>query len=107
MCMKITLSKNQWQEIGKKAGWIKESGDMGDMYRDWDQHKKYLKNMQENKCPECLGHKFVVKKLKNLGTLDWVEHTLPCDTCNGKGYIDKEDIESRQHNEGVGPCPQK
>lgn len=55
-------------------------------------------------CPECHGKKFVYKKLKNLGTLNWDEHKLvSCDTCRGKGYITREDQDSYLHSMGVIP----
>lgn len=39
--MKITLSKNQWEEMGRKAGWVKKSiKDMQEMYVSFS--KDYL-----------------------------------------------------------------
>ena len=34
--MKIKLSKNQWENIGKKAGWMKQSGGWGRYSDDID-----------------------------------------------------------------------
>ena len=86
--MKITLSKNQWEQIGIKTGWIKKAN-----------------LSSKNECSECHGKKSIIKKLKNHGTLEWTEHNITCPTCNGKGYTDKSDSDSYLHNMGVKPCP--
>lgn len=88
--MKITLSKSQWEKIGKETGWIKQS----------QFSEEYPK-----KCPECRGNKFIIQKLRNPRTSTMVEHTLPCDTCDGKGYITIEDIKAQNHRDGIAPCP--
>lgn len=62
-------------------------------------------DIPKKECPECHGKKFVYKKLKNLGTLDWNEHLLPCDTCSGKGYITQKDIDAYRHRVGIIPHP--
>ena len=92
--MKIKLSKSQWENIGKKAGWMKIS-----------QIPQKITELPKKVCPECHGEKFIKEKLKNMGTLDYNEHLIPCPTCNGKGYISKEDHDSYLHSMGVIPCP--
>jgi DnaJ-class molecular chaperone len=88
--MKIKLSKVEWESAGKKAGWIKES---------------QSDEIYPKKCPECKGNKYVHKKLQNPKSKDTVEHVLTCDTCSGKGYISKEDVEAYRHRAGITPCP--
>ena len=45
--MKITISKTQWQMIGKKAGWMKEAG-LGDAMKGaWQGFKQGLKPQQQ------------------------------------------------------------
>lgn len=56
-------------------------------------------------CQKCHGDKYIYKKIKNLGTLDWNERMLVCDMCGGKGYISQEDIDAQRHREGLIPCP--
>jgi DnaJ-class molecular chaperone len=84
----LKISRKEWEDIGEKAGW-----------------KLTIKAEFKKECPECHGVKFVEKKLKNLGTLDYVDHLISCPSCNGKGYISQEDIDSHNHSMGVGPCP--
>lgn len=89
--MKITLSKSQWQFIGKKAGWIKKA-------------QTTSQNVSKKECPHCHGKGSINEKLKNLGTgnSDW--HIVGCPSCNGKGYITQEDHDSYLHSIGVKPC---
>jgi len=86
----IKLSKKQWEFIGKKAGWIKESQSV---------------STQKKECSECHGAGSVERKLKNLGTLEYNLHTIPCPTCKGKGYTTKEDHDEYLHRVGLAPCP--
>jgi hypothetical protein len=39
--MKITISKSQWEEMGRKAGWIKTAGE------DWMVNETYTKQIAE------------------------------------------------------------
>jgi len=71
---------------------------------------KITKISQEDypkKCQECHGDKFIYQKTKNLGTLEYNEHLMACPSCNGKGYVTKEDHEAYMHSMGVGSCPHK
>jgi hypothetical protein len=88
--MKITLSKSQWELIGKTTGWLKN------IQSDIINNKK---------CKECHGKGFITTKLKNLGTLDYNEHILSCPSCSGKGHITKEDEISYMHSVCNTPCP--
>jgi DnaJ-class molecular chaperone len=90
---KIKISKKEWKSIGKKTGWLKTVADT-------DQ-----KSNPKKECPRCHGDKFLDVKLKNLSTLEWVDHIIACPTCNGKGYITKEDSDSYYHSMGIAPCP--
>lgn len=82
--MKITISKSQWEEIGKTAGWTKTAQEV---------------------CPQCKGKKLVIEKIKNLGTGDYRDSTEPCPMCNGKGYLTEKDHEEYRHRVGIGPHP--
>lgn len=91
--MKIKLSKSQWNDIGKKAGWLKTA-----------------QNEYPKKCPKCNGNKFISEKIKNLGTQEYRDNTETCDFCKGKGSITKEDYDRENnrylHNMGVSEdCP--
>lgn len=74
----IKLSKNQWEFIGEKAGWIKKAQSVA---------------IQKKECHKCHG----------TGAFDG----MPCSMCNGKGHITKEDSDSYYHSMGVSPCPHK
>ena len=116
--MKIKISKSQWEEMGKKAGWMspgfkfspddpKFGNDLSFMKdEDW---KKLEQSRKEKKYPkeypQCKGKKLVIEKVKNLGTLDYRDSYESCPTCRGKGYITKEDHDAYLHNMGVAPCP--
>jgi hypothetical protein len=56
-------------------------------------------------CQKCAGAKRVYEKLRNGGTLNYVEHILTCDMCDGKWYIDEKDREWQRHREGLVPHP--
>lgn len=56
-------------------------------------------------CSCCRGFKYRRVELKNLGTLDYEEHIISCDMCNGKGYITQEDRYSYYHSLVESPCP--
>jgi len=43
-------------------------------------------------CPDCSGRGYVEEKLRNLATLDYEWHTVPCHCDNGK--IDLTDYKS-------------
>jgi len=87
--LKITISKSQWEEAGRKAGWMKTAQDA--------QYPRV--------CPECKGKKLVTERIKNLGTSEYRDSTQLCPTCNGKGFLTKEDHDAQRHREGIGPCP--
>lgn len=89
--MKITLSRSQWENIGKKAGWTKVSALEGNKY--------------PQKCPDCKGNKMYVEKIKNPGTGEYRSATFTCELCKGKGYVNEQDVAERKHAIGVGPCP--
>lgn len=98
--MKITLSKRQWEEVGKRAGWIK-TAEFPDL--DFDLGEKTL-------CKECKGRKFIIERIQALGTGEWRDSTTVCPLCKGKGYMTKEDMDaamaSYMHSmTGVGKCP--
>lgn len=57
-------------------------------------------------CRSCKGNKYVHLKLQNRGTLEWVEHTLPCEDCDGKGYITEKDRQDYRHRVGLAPHPE-
>ena len=86
----IKLSKTQWEDAGKKAGWIKEA---------------QTEVTQKKECHRCHGKGSVETKLKNLGTLEYDSHTIVCPMCKGKGYTNKDDANSYLHSMGVGKCP--
>jgi len=100
--MKITLSKNQWEEIGKKAGW-KKAGLMKGPELNFDLGDKTL-------CKRCKGNRFIEEKIKTLGTGEYRWSTEVCPLCKGKGYMTKEDMDeamaSYMHSmTGAGKCP--
>lgn len=55
----------------------------------------------------CRGTGLNRVRLKDLGTLEYEYHIVGCSSCNGKGYITKEDIDSYLHSMGVIPCPHR
>jgi hypothetical protein len=70
--MKIKISKNQWEQIGKKTGWIKESGLDGMKWvKDNPKGKEYLPkcDCKEKDCPICRKKKKldIGKPLPKLG----------------------------------------
>lgn len=96
--MKVKLSKSQWEAVGKKAGWMKQS-----------QFVPNQNSASNEVCKKCHGDTVIHEKIKNLGTGEMVDHTSVCDYCRGKGYTTEEDRkksnESYMHSMGVGPCP--
>lgn len=91
--MKITLSKSQWECIGKTAGWMSQKV------------AQVAQDVSRKVCPQCKGEKFITEKIKNLGTLDFRDSFEPCSMCSAKGYITQEDHDRISHNMGVAPCP--
>jgi len=101
--IRVKMSRYQWETIGKTAEWTpshKKSGKVKEQTQ-----KVADASVPPRTCPECHGNKFIYKKLKNLGTLEMTEHMLPCNTCNGKGFVDQKDRDSYNHSMGIAPCP--
>jgi len=88
--MQFKLSKSQWEEMGKKAGWIKNVAS---------------EEIYPKECPACHGEKLVHNRIKDLGTSEYRDAIENCSMCNGKGYITKEDNIRYLHNMGVASCP--
>ena len=92
--MKIKLSKSQWEEVGRKAGWIKIS---------------QQKELSREVCKRCHGNKFISEKVQNLGTSEYRDNIETCPSCKGKGYTTEEDRkesnDSYLHSMGLIPCP--
>jgi len=90
--MKIKLSKSKWEEMGRKAGWLKLADE----------------NVTEE-CSRCHGSKLITKRIKNLGTLEYCDSVEICPICNGKGYTTNDSRRQNQqkylHDMGVSPHP--
>lgn len=89
--MKIKLSKQQWELIGKTTGWIKSAQETPPI-------------TYPHPCEQCHGKKYVTQKIKNLGTLEYRDAIVACPSCSGKGYVTQEDNNSYLHSMGVKPC---
>lgn len=116
--MKIKLSKSQWENIGKTAGWMSPdikfhpddpnfANDLSHMTEeDWKKFDQARKEKESPKiCPECKGNKFITEKIRNLGTLEYRDSLEVCPMCKGKGKPTEEDYATSRHRQGIGPCP--
>lgn len=81
--MKIKLSKNQWEKIGKKAGWMIASANKN--HRVFDNKKDALKFLSDHA----------------LMSVGWKEGNVIMEACywNGKVYITKGYTDTKN------PCP--
>ena len=56
-------------------------------------------------CSRCKGAKFTYANLRDLGGRQphgfGVEHYLPCDMCDGKGYITEADRQAYRESWGI------
>lgn len=69
--MKIKLSRSQWQEMGRKAGWMKTA---------------LLQDSRKGKCPKCKGE-------ANFKTENWII-TCTCPECGSFEVSNKETKEA-------------
>ena len=72
-----------------------------------DEINPRLRFIMNKTCQKCHGNKFYYEKLRDLsgrspGSPSMVEHYLPCDMCEAKGYTDETDHDRYLRSMGCG-----
>ena len=92
--LRVTLSKAEWQQIGKKSGWVKSG-----QTHDNEDKTKYPK------CQYCDGSGMMWTKIRNLSTRNYEEAFCECENCLGTGHITPSLRLRKNHNSDN--CPHK